>query len=785
MESSPDFMTSGVKVAFDGRCNAFAPAQLKFVGENGYAVDIEYQDAGGPPKKPDAKKNIFRLKMILVATIDLGELHQFLHRKGPFTSNCATAIQALNVALTHKPFSEKVSVGRSIYIPDGARDLGGGLEKWNGIFQSIRPGQGRCYVNIDTTATAFIKGGQAVGVFEQILKTRLHRDHPLRDNERSMIERVLKGTFFTVTHRGVNQRKFKLERISDAGADRTYFDMVTNDGRTKSLSVREYYKEAYGTPLNYPSLPCFGVRHKENTSFFPAEMCYIVPGQHYKKKLNEEQVATMIKETAVKPDQRARNIQGHLRVLDFANNAHVKAFGINIAPEMSVVPARILPSPIIEYQGGYQTQPQQGTWQPNRHQIGSRLSSWAVLVFENEHRARRDRIENFVRMLVQVLRSSGVDVTCARPPIVYGQVHGNFKPDIDHARRAAKKECDKDIELLLVILPGKGQLYGAIKAYCEIGGDGLMTQCLLWNKVSKANDQYCRLLGLKINTKLGGTVSTLARGTMPVMDKGRTLILGADVTHPSPGEGDKPSIASVVASWDDHGYKYVGRCQMQNSQVEVIEHFQRLVVELIRTYKQLTKHHPQRIIVYRDGVSEGQFPEIQRTEIPMIQAACRSLDPKYLPPITFIVVKKRHHARFFPNPNSNSPRDRSGNCVAGTVIDTTITHPTEFDFYLQSHAGLQGTSRSTLYHVLVDQNKFTSDALQKLTYNLCHLYSRCPRTLSIVPAVQYAHMLAFRARYYSDFGYGSDRGRGDAPPSEDRFQRIDISEELKDKMFFV
>lgn len=51
--------------------------------------------------------------------------------------------------------------------------------------------------------------------------------------------------------------------------------------------------------------------------------------------------------------------------------------------------------------------------------------------------------------------------------------------------------------------------------------------------------------------------------------------------------------------------------------------------------------------------------------------------------------------------------DRSGNCRAGTVVDTDIVHPLEFDFYLQSHGGLKGTSRSAHYHVLHDENAFT------------------------------------------------------------------------------
>ena len=53
--------------------------------------------------------------------------------------------------------------------------------------------------------------------------------------------------------------------------------------------------------------------------------------------------------------------------------------------------------------------------------------------------------------------------------------------------------------------------------------------------------------------------------------------------------------------------------------------------------------------------------------------------------LTIVVVGKGHHVRLFPKNGRDG--DRSGNCPAGTVVDTDITHPTEFDFYLQSHAG--------------------------------------------------------------------------------------------------
>ena len=48
-------------------------------------------------------------------------------------------------------------------------------------------------------------------------------------------------------------------------------------------------------------------------------------------------------------------------------------------------------------------------------------------------------------------------------------------------------------------------------------------------------------------------------------------------------------------------------------------------------------------------------------------------------------------------------------------MDRAIVHPVEFGFFLNSHAGIQGTSRPTHYHVLVDQAAYTADQLQKFT----------------------------------------------------------------------
>lgn len=61
---------------------------------------------------------------------------------------------------------------------------------------------------------------------------------------------------------------------------------------------------------------------------------------------------------------------------------------------------------------------------------------------------------------------------------------------------------------------------------------------------------------------------------------------------------------------------------------------------------------------------------------------------------------------FFCVLSSREDQDKSGNCFPGTVVETGICHPMEWDFYLMSHGGLQGTSRPAKYHVLWDGKQY-------------------------------------------------------------------------------
>ncbi|KAJ1927551.1 hypothetical protein EC988_010227, partial [Linderina pennispora] len=197
-----------------------------------------------------------------------------------------------------------------------------------------------------------------------------------------------------------------------------------------------------------------------------------------------------------------------------------------------------------------------------------------------------------------------------RPPIRYGNPNGDLSRELSATCDMLKLPKNECAQLVLIILPSTNAFtYQAIKnaAYTT---HGIQTQCMQSRHVQKASPQYCANLCLKINAKLGGTNQMLPPTSMQAMlNKQPTLFLGCDVTHPAPGEGDRPSMASVVGSIDFMGLRYAATLIQLPSRQEMVAKLQEAIVRHLKLFYKYTKTKPKRIIFYRDGVSETQFAQ--------------------------------------------------------------------------------------------------------------------------------------------------------------------------------
>lgn len=81
----------------------------------------------------------------------------------------------------------------------------------------------------------------------------------------------------------------------------------------------------------------------------------------------------------------------------------------------------------------------------------------------------------------------------------------------------------------------------------------------------------------------------------------------------------RPSIASLVGSMDHKAARYAATVRVQTARTESIADLGGMVVELLKTFYQTCGQKPDRILFYRDGVSEGQFAEVLRSEVASVR----------------------------------------------------------------------------------------------------------------------------------------------------------------------
>ncbi|KAL2930556.1 Protein argonaute 1A [Bienertia sinuspersici] len=782
--------------AYDGRKSLYTAGPLPFTIKE-FKISLKDEDeASGNASRRDRE---FKVVIKLAARVDLHHLDMFL--QGRQADAPQEALQVLDIVLRELPTSRYSPVGRSFYSPNLGRrqPLGEGLESWRGFYQSIRPTQMGLSLNIDMSSTAFIEPLPVIDFVTQLLNRDV-TSRPLSDSDRVKIKKALRGVKVEVTHRGNMRRKYRISGLTSQATRELTFPV---DERGTMKSVVEYFSETYGFVIVHTQWPCLQVGNQQRPNYLPMEVCKIVQGQRYSKRLNERQITALLKVTCQRPQERERDIVQTVHHNAYHADPYAQEFGIKIDERLASVEARVLPAPWLKYHDSGREKnclPQVGQWNMmNKKMVnGGTVNNWICINFS---RNVQDGVaRSFCSELAQMCHISGMvfnpdpvlPVMTARPDQVEKALKTRY-----HDAIAKLQTQKKEIDLLIVILPdNNGSLYGDLKRICETEL-GIVSQCCLTKHVFKMSKQYLANVSLKINVKVGGRntvlVDALSR-RIPLVSDRPTIIFGADVTHPHPGEDSSPSIAAVVASQDwPEITKYAGLVSAQAHRQELIQDLYKtwqdpnrgqitggMIKELLISFRRSTGHKPLRIIFYRDGVSEGQFYQVLLYELDAIRKACASLEPNYQPPVTFVVVQKRHHTRLFANNHHDrNSVDRSGNILPGTVVDSKICHPTEFDFYLCSHAGIQGTSRPAHYHVLWDENSFTADQLQSLTNNLCYTYARCTRSVSIVPPAYYAHLAAFRARFYmepetSDSGSmssGVAAGRGGMPSAGGRSTR--------------
>ncbi|KAH9916915.1 ribonuclease H-like domain-containing protein [Fomitopsis serialis] len=743
-------------------------------------VNVIYTDEDEDEDKKKPKE--FALTIKFIQDIETQSLVNYLEGQKQYRGyDVLPVIAALNLILAAHPNrvgGGGVMVGKNKFFhPSPAHpptSLGGGLEAWRGFYSSVRPAYKQLMVNVNVCTTAFYTPGNLADKMQEFFNASFGARYAA----------FVKGVRVKTTHLGYTKT---VKTAAKVNARQHKF----NADDYGEVSVEQYFQRKYNIKLRYPELPLIDVGGKKQ-NLLPAEVCTILERQPFRGKLLDDHVAAMITVALQPPNVNARAItERGLDELGFRQGPNPLAeFGVSIGTEMAVVPGRILQPPMLQYGQGAPRVDDRASWNLRdvKFAVGGRLEKWAVLViqdgnqrdeFANEH---DPELRSVVQGFMAMCRKSGMQVGRDEP--AYAAVPLPRKDPADPIRKKAigairtrlMSISPKPSMVLVILSNGDKHVYSGIKHLCDVYLD------VPTIRKEKGQVQYYANVALKVNMKMGGSP---------------TMLVGMDVTHPGFGTvKGTPSIAAVVGSVDKQYGQFPATLRIQESKKEMITDLAAMMEERLNAFKAKNRILPERILVYRDGVSEGQFAIVVAEEMPEIKKSFQKFSTPqkaYSPKLTIVICGKRHHTRFYPTEAQHA--DQLGNPKAGTVVDRGVTAVYDFDFFLQAHGGLQGTTRPTHYYVVHDEIGFSADALQRLTNDVSYMFARATKAVSLVSPAYYADLACERGRCYlhallqghSDSGTTATSTSGDDEVyrEAEKMWHGGVKGKLKDTMFYI
>uniref|UniRef100_A0ACD5WX41 Uncharacterized protein n=1 Tax=Avena sativa TaxID=4498 RepID=A0ACD5WX41_AVESA len=770
---------SGALPAFDGRRDLYSPIEFQ-ENKAEFFVSLPIASARCPVDKKDGhmleKQNfkVFKVNIRLVSKLSGQELNKYLTEDKDGISLPQDYLHALEVILREGAMESSVLVGRSLYPRSmgEAREIGGGAVGLRGFFQSLRPTKQGLALNVDLSLTAFHESTGMIAYLQKrcdFLKDLSHqKTRALSEEEWREVEKALKNIRVLVSHRETDQR-YHVHSLTEETTENLKF----RDRSGKDHMVVEYFKEQYNHDIQFRNLPCLQIG-RSKPCYVPMELCVVCEGQKFLCKLSDEQTSKVLKMGCQRPSERKGIIKGVVEeAFSAGSNSYAGQFNLQVSKEMTQLSGRVLLPPKLKFGIGGRIKDitphrfdRQWSLLDSHVTEGSKIKNWALISFGGTPE-QQFCIPKFVNQLSSRCEQLGILLnkkTVISPLFERIQLLNNVGL-LESKLRKIQEAASGNLQLLICVMERRHRGYADLKRIAETS-IGVVTQCCLYPNLSSLTVQFVASLALKMNAKLGGCNVSLYNSLPSQIprifsDEEPVMFMGADVTHPHPLDDSSPSVVAVVASMNwPSANKYISRMRSQTHRKEIIEHLDVMAGELVEEFLKKVGKLPGRIIFFRDGVSETQFDKVLKEEMYAVRASC-SRYPGYKPLITFIVVQKRHHTRLFHREkNGGSTHYSDQNIPPGTVVDTVITHPREFDFYLCSHWGTRGTSRPTHYHVLLDENNFQSNELQQLIHNLCYTFVRCTRPVSLVPPAYYAHLAAYRGKLYLE--------RSDAVPTSRR-----------------
>lgn len=148
------------------------------------------------------------------------------------------------------------------------------------------------------------------------------------------------------------------------------------------------------------------------------------------------------------------------------------------------------------------------------------------------------------------------------------------------------------------------------------------------------------------------------------------MTIGYDVCHDP--QDKKYSWGAMVATMDlrARNTEFFSAVDRHSKDIEMSNHLKVNIIKAILQFMDINKCLPKRVILYRDGVGDGQIPYLVENELKMILEGMKEIYGKHginTPvPFMYMIVSKRINTRIFFDRKNPQP---------GTCVDDVVTLP--------------------------------------------------------------------------------------------------------------
>ncbi|XP_063613916.1 piwi-like protein Ago3 [Penaeus indicus] len=587
------------------------------------------------------------------------------------------------------------------------------------------------------TAAHYREGGVmlCVDVSHRVLRTQTCYElmSEIFNNRRGQFkDHVIKALVGSIVLTRYNNQTY---RIDDILFDKNPRSTFTNS-KEEEVCYMDYYKNAYNITIKDPQQPLLlhRVRKKELKDQGTTKFLCLIPELCYMTGLTDDMrsdfrvMKDIAQHTRITPNVRHASLRTFVRNVNGSSEAWqvLADWGLALDDDTFTMEGRILTPETIHFGTREVPGTENADWgrESAREKVivpvDLRPQCWQIFFTARDEA----RVFKFSEMIRQVTRSMGIQVG---PPQMIRLPDDRIESYVN----GIKQHFHERLQLAVIIFPAQREdRYSAVKRLACVDL-GLPTQCINSRTISQENRlrSVTQKIALQINCKLGGELWALK---IPMTG---LMVCGVDVYHDPLRRG--ASVVGFVASTNQTLTRWFSHVSFQHPGDEIVHGLKISLLEALRGYHR--QHHslPRTIIIYRDGVSEGQMRVVEEHELPQLATIFQHFD-SYEPNFSFVVVQKKISTRIFASLNSELD-----NPPPGSIIDHSITHRYWYDFFLVSQHVRQSTVAPTHYVVLRDGGNLKVDNMQRLAYKLTHLYYNWPGTVRVPAPCQYAHKLAY------------------------------------------